>query len=72
MANEKGYPREEPPSHSILTITSSLSCVSKAGVFSRGTTASLSPELGSDVGVACEYNENHIGSKVSQVSQAIS
>lgn len=41
-------------------------------MFSRGTTASLSPELGSDVGVACEYNENHIGSKVSQVSQAIS
>lgn len=72
MASEKGYPREEPPSHSILTLTSTVSCVSKAGVFSRGTVASPSPELGSDVGIACEYTENHIGSKVSQVSQSIS
>ena len=52
MASEKGHPREEPPSHSVLTLTSTLSCVSKAGVSSRGTVASLSPELGSDVGVA--------------------
>ena len=41
-------------------------------MFPRGTIASLSPELGSDVGVACECTENHRGLKVSQVAQSIS
>lgn len=52
LANEKVYPREELPSHSVLH-TSIWSCVSKAEQAQR-LIASLSPELGSDIAVACE------------------